>query len=186
MKRLETQRLILREWRLSDSKDMYEYACSDLVGPPAGWKPHKDEEESRSIIKMFIAAGDVYAVESKEEGKVIGSIGVHEKAPDENVQGLRQKEIGFVLNPNYWGRGYIPEAVKEVLRHGFEDLGIDIFWCAHADFNLKSKRVIEKCGFEEQFRRNKVRKFNNQEAVSIYYNILRAGYMIKAKEGTLS
>lgn len=172
MKRLETERLILREWRLSDSKDMFEYACSDLVGPPAGWSPHKDEEESKNIIKMFIAAGDVYAVELRDEGKVIGSLGVHEKAPDENVQGLKQKEIGFVLNPNYWGKGYIPEAVKEVLRHGFEELGIDIFWCAHADFNVNSKRVIEKCGFKERFRRKEIRQLlNNEEVNSIYYSI---------------
>lgn len=47
MKKLESERLILRKWIESDSKDMYEYAKSNLVGPNAGWKPHKDEDESK-------------------------------------------------------------------------------------------------------------------------------------------
>ena len=42
-----------REWRESDSSDLYEYAKSDLVGPNAGWKPHKSEGESKDIIKML-------------------------------------------------------------------------------------------------------------------------------------
>ena len=42
MKKLETRRLILREWRETDADDLYAYAKSDKVGPMCGWKPHKD------------------------------------------------------------------------------------------------------------------------------------------------
>ena len=59
---LNSERLILREWRESDSSDLYEYAKSDLVGPNAGWKPHKSEGESKDIIKMFIDNNDTYAI----------------------------------------------------------------------------------------------------------------------------
>ena len=51
-----------REWRESDSSDLYEYAKSDLVGPNAGWKPHKSEGEGKDIIKMFIDNNDTYAI----------------------------------------------------------------------------------------------------------------------------
>ncbi len=44
METLTTERLILREWKISDSKDLYEYAKSDFVGPNAGWPPHKNEK----------------------------------------------------------------------------------------------------------------------------------------------
>ena len=47
----------------------------------------------------------------------------------------------------FWGRGYMPEASRELLRHGFEDLGMTTIWCAYYDGNLKSKRVQEKLGF---------------------------------------
>ena len=56
-------------------------------------------------------------------------------------------ELGYWLGQPFWGRGYMPEASRELLRHGFEDLGMTTIWCAYYDGNLKSKRVQEKLGF---------------------------------------
>lgn len=100
METLITERLILREWKETDSKDLYEYAKSELVGPNAGWPPHKNEEESKEIIKMFIRDDNTYAIVLKEENKVIGGIGLHDRKPDDSLTELKQKEIGYVLNPN--------------------------------------------------------------------------------------
>lgn len=86
MKTLETDRLILREWKSSDSADQYEYGKSELVGPYAGWKPQKSEDESKKIIEMFLKDGDVLAVELKAERKIIGSIGLHNRTPDEKLK----------------------------------------------------------------------------------------------------
>ena len=78
---LNTERLILRQWRESDSHDLYEYAKGDLVGPNAGWKPHKNEAESKRIIKMFIK-NNTYAIVLKSENKVIGAIELRKRNPD--------------------------------------------------------------------------------------------------------
>ena len=56
-------------------------------------------------------------------------------------------EIGCWLGTPYWGQGIIPEAVKELIRYGFEELGLKRIWYAYFDGNEKSKRVAEKCGF---------------------------------------
>ena len=87
---LNSERLILRNWQESDSSDLYEYAKSELVGPNAGWKPHQNEEESKEIIKMFIKNNDSYAIVLKSENKVIGSIGLHHRKPDETLNDLKQ------------------------------------------------------------------------------------------------
>ncbi|MCK6258969.1 GNAT family N-acetyltransferase [Fictibacillus sp. KIGAM418] len=178
MRELQTERLLLRPWKESDVKDLYDYAKSDLVGPNAGWKPHKDEEESKEIIQMFLESNDVlYAIELLSEHKVIGSIGLHDRKPDETLSHLNQKEIGYVLNPAYWGKGYVPEAVNRVLEHGFEDLYLDIVWCGHYDFNHNSKRVNEKCGFNYRFSENKIlERLDGQEVVCLYYSILKSEY----------
>lgn len=52
--RLETERLILRPWRETDLEDFYEYASVDGVGQMAGWEPHRDREESKKILKLFM------------------------------------------------------------------------------------------------------------------------------------
>ncbi|MDO4927106.1 MAG: GNAT family N-acetyltransferase [Turicibacter sp.] len=180
MVELCTDRLVLREWRESDSSDLYEYAKSELVGPNAGWKPHQNEEESKEIIKMFIKNNDSYAIVLKSENKVIGSIGLHHRKPDETLNDLEQREIGYVLNPNYWGKEFIPEAVNCLLNYGFNELNLDLIWCGHFDFNNNSKRVNEKCGFNYKFTKHqKLELLDNKEVNTLYYNLSKAEYLSK-------
>ncbi len=170
MDKLITERLILRPWEITDSKDLYEYAKSDLVGPRAGWKPHKSEEESKDIIKMFIEDNDTLAIVLKSENKVIGGIGLHKRKPDESLAHLSQREVGYVLNPKYWGNGYVPEAVHSIIDYGFNKLKLDLIWCAHYDFNNNSRRVNEKCRFNFRFERKEVIKaLDDLEVTTLYY-----------------
>ncbi|MDR7072447.1 GNAT family N-acetyltransferase [Fictibacillus barbaricus] len=177
MNRIITERLLLREWKETDSKDLFEYAKSKLVGPNAGWRPHKSEEESKEIIQMFISNGDSYAIELSSEKKVIGGIGLHDRKPDEALDHLKQKEIGYVLNPDFWGKGFVPEAVNSLLRYGFKELDLDLIWCGHYDFNHNSKRVNEKCGFNYQFEKEvKLDRLDGREVKSLYYSISKSQY----------
>ena len=177
METIFTDRLILRPWSLDDSSDLYEYAQNELVGPNAGWKPHKSEEESKEIINMFITNNDSYAIVLKEENKVIGGIGLHNRKPDVSLEDLEQREIGYVLNPKYWGNAYVPEAVKALVKYGFEKMNLDLIWCGHYDFNSKSKRVNEKCGFKYKFTiKENLERLDNIEVNVLYYNILKDQY----------
>lgn len=149
MKTLETERLILRNWRESDLDDFFEYAKVEGVGEMAGWPHHETKEMSKNILDLFIKTGDVYAIEYKENHKVIGSVGIHEKDNfPEEYKGKNQREIGYVLSKDYWGRGIMPEAVKKVIEYAFDDMKLDLLWCGHFTINNRSRRVIEKCGFE--------------------------------------
>ena len=144
MQRLESERLILRGFSESDMDDLYRYAVDPDVGPRAGWKPHESREESRSIIHEFIAADNVFAIERKSDRRVIGSIGLH-KDKCRNLPDVFA--IGYVLAQDSWGNGYMTEAVKRVLRYGFEEMGLRLMSISHYTFNDRSRRVIEKCGF---------------------------------------
>lgn len=177
METLTTDRLILRKWKETDSKDLYEYAQSELVGPNAGWPPHKSEEESKKIIEMFINNDDTYAIILKSDNKVVGSIGLHNIKPDDSLDDLKQKEIGYVLNPKYWGKGIVPEAVNFLIKYGFDKLNLDLIWCGYFDFNAKSKRVNEKCAFKYRFtQKRKLNLLDNKEVTVIYTSILRSEY----------
>ena len=81
--RLETPRLILRPWRESDLSDFYEYARVDGVGQMAGWLPHGSMEKSRQILQLFIEEKKTFALELKESGKAIGSLGIEEYRQEE-------------------------------------------------------------------------------------------------------
>lgn len=170
MEILITDRLILRPWNINDSKDLFEYAKTDLVGPRAGWKPHKTEEESKETILFFNKTKEVLAVVLKSENKVIGSIGLHSAFPDKNLKDLNQRELGYVLNPNYWGHEYMKEAALAIIDYGFEEMNLDIIWCAHHSTNNNSKRVIEKLNFTYKFTKmDYLKHFNNKEVSILYY-----------------
>lgn len=167
---IETDRLILRPWAYSDARDMYEYGKDKLVGPSAGWPPHQSIRESKEIIHMFIEDNDVFCIQWKETGKVIGSIGIHERCPEPEMKDLRQREVGYVLNPNYWGRGIMPEAVAAVIEFAKNELELEVLWCGHFDTNKNSRRVIEKCGFDYKFTKDTVLpRFDNKRMTTLFY-----------------
>lgn len=144
---LRTERLTLRPWTPEDAQAMFEYASVDGVGQMAGWVPHKDADESREIIGNFIEGKKTFCVDIS--GKAVGSIGIefYDEKLFPEFDDRKVREIGYVLSREYWGRGLMPEAVREVIRYCFEELGLDILLCGHFDWNRQSDRVQEKCGF---------------------------------------
>lgn len=145
---LKTNRLILRPWKEEDAEQLYKYAKDPNVGPIAGWPVHTGVENSRQIIKDVLSEEETYAVVLKNEDLPIGSIGLMIGSKSNLPLGNDEGEIGYWIGVPYWGQGLIPEAVRELMRHGFEELGLKVIWCGYFDGNEKSRRVQEKCGFQ--------------------------------------
>ena len=143
-----TERLILRHWKESDKESLYEYAKDPAVGPAAGWPVHTSVENSLEIIRNVLSAEEIYAVCLKEDNVAIGSIGLMASTQTMTVSGDDEMEIGYWIGVPFWGNGYIPEAIKTIQKHAFEDLNCRIIWCCYYDGNEKSKVCMEKCGFK--------------------------------------
>ena len=148
---LETKRLILRRWEESDAESLYEYAKDPDVGPIAGWPPHKSVAESLDVIRNVFNGAEAYAICLKSDGKAIGAIELKLNGHTDLTERDDECELGYWLGKSFWGQGIMPEAVREILRHAFEDLRMQKVWCAYYDGNTKSKRVQEKCGFRYQW-----------------------------------
>ena len=148
---LKTKRLILRRFEESDAENIYEYAKDPDVGPIAGWPPHTSVSESLDVIRNVFSAAECYAVCLKEDGKAIGAIELKLNGHTDMTDRDDECELGYWLGRPFWGQGIMPEAAREMLRHAFEDLGMQNVWCGYYDGNTKSKRVQEKCGFRYQW-----------------------------------
>ena len=168
---LETDRLILRAWKECDLNDFFEYASVDGVGQMAGWQPHKNMEESKFVLDMFIREGKTFAVVLKENNKAIGSVGIEKLSTEiDSYENMTGRELGYVLNKDYWGQGLMPEAVKAVINYCFEEGNCDYMLCSCSPQNTQSARVIEKCGF--RFVLEKVRKLTDGTTRAARYHIL--------------
>ena len=164
---LETERLRLRPFREDDAADVYAYARDSRVGPIAGWPPHGSVEESRQIIRTVFSAPGTFAMELRESGQVIGSVGFVGRCPAGDP--AWEDEIGYALGYRWWGRGLVPEAVEAVLACGFTRRGLRRVWCGHYGGNWRSARVIGKCGFAYRFSRTEAVPLLGQTRQCCYY-----------------
>lgn len=145
---LETDRLVLRKMKASDANDMFEYAKKSEVTRFLTWKPHPDVKYTREYLEYIAtryAVGDFYdwAVVIKGENKMIGTCGFTRFDLANN-----SAEIGYVLNPEYCGKGIATEAAREVVRFGFEELKLHRIEARYMSGNAASQRVMEKLGMK--------------------------------------
>lgn len=148
---IETKRLVIRPFFPSDLNDLFEYASVPGVGEMAGWSHHKNKDETKKILDMFINEDKTFAIVNKSNNKVIGSIGIEKYGLEDKLTEFNDyigREIGFVLSKDYWGQGYMPEAVQAIIKYLFDDLHYDFLLCSHFDNNNQSKRVQEKLDFK--------------------------------------
>ncbi|MCD6482639.1 MAG: GNAT family N-acetyltransferase, partial [Candidatus Izimaplasma sp.] len=87
-------------------------------------------------------------------------------------------EIGFVLNPDYWGKGLIVEAAQAVIIYGFEILHLKRLQYGYFLFNHRSERVCEKLGFtKEGVLRNKFQNYNGEIIDEVIASITIEDYL---------
>ena len=143
---LYTKRLIIRPLAVSDATDMFEYSQTNLVGPKAGWAPHININETYTILRNMVLFKPQYelgnwAIVDRQTNKMIGTIELYNHSP------LFKAELGYSLNPKYWGLGIVPEATNEIVSYGFEFLSLKRIEVGIFVDNIQSKRVCEKTGF---------------------------------------
>lgn len=142
---IETERLFLREISYSDLEDIFEYSKLPFVGPSAGWEPHRNLNDTKKVIEIFLNKRKygqlgVFAIILKSEKKMIGTVELHSY-----IKSFKA-ELGYTVNPKYWGKGYATEASKAILHWGFKRLNLTRIESTTFINNYSSKRVCEKLG----------------------------------------
>ena len=143
---LTTERLTLRPFREDDVEALYAYSKDEEVGRNAGWKPHESLLESSDILHLvFLNQSSVWAIERQTDRRLMGSIGL---ITDSARQYGSARSLGYALGIDYWGQGYMTEAVRAAVRFGFGQMGLDLISATCYPDNPASRRVLEKCGFQ--------------------------------------
>ena len=147
-KKIETDRLILRKFKESDYKAMFENWASDGdVAKNAGWPKHENPEDTKGLVKMWV---DEY----KEENTFNWIIELKGKSPIGSITVIRKDlnnktcEIGYNIGKEFWNNGYATEAIKEVVKYLFSLKLFDTITAQCFEFNIASSRVLEKNGFK--------------------------------------
>jgi ribosomal-protein-alanine N-acetyltransferase len=143
---LHTDRLVLREYAAEDAPDVQRLVGEWEVARTLAVVPHPYED---GMAEDWIASHRpayeakqmvTWAVVLHAEDELIGTITLHLNARDDNA------ELGYWIGRPYWGRGYATEAAREVVRYGFEELGLHRIHAEHLGSNPASGRVMQKIG----------------------------------------
>lgn len=144
---LETNRLGLREFVESDWKSVLEYQNDPRYLRFYPWQ-RRSEAEVRAFIQVFIEWQNYLrrykyqlALTLKDSGQLIGNIGIRKENSSDH-----QAELGYEINPKFWGQGYASEAALAMRSFGFNKLGLHRIWAHCIEDNLASRRVLEKVG----------------------------------------
>ena len=102
--KIETDRLIIRPFKMSDDDDLFEMCSDPLTAYNAGWSPHDSIKVTRNIIMGYIYSEETYAIILKERKKLIGTISLYKNNIRKDA-GIR--ELGFCLNKIYRNNGFM-------------------------------------------------------------------------------
>ena len=145
---LETQRLLLRPFRLDDAQAVFDGWESDPdVARYMFWTSHNDIEKTREWVAFEmgqIPKDDWYrfAVVLKETGELVGTVLIYY---EEEVAAW---EIGYNLGKKHWNKGYTTEAMKKVMEFAVSQLRLSEIVGRHAKENPASGNVMKKLGFK--------------------------------------
>ena len=144
---LETERLLIRPWRVADRVHYARFNADPIVR--RFYPKIPTATESDAIVDRFIAGYEAdgfgfLAVERKQDGAFIGDVGLGPMSF--SVHGDPKVEIGWLLGKQYWGNGYAPEAAQAWVDYAFNVLGLPEIVAWTAVINISSQRVMQKLG----------------------------------------
>lgn len=147
---LHTARLRLRPLAPSDAEAIFALRSDARVQRYGSHPPWTQREAAHAYIERDIEAmaagtGAQFGIERRDGGTVVGTCSLHELNPS-----CRRAEVGYVLLPSQWGRGYASEAVAALLDWGFGPLELNRVEADIDPRNTPSARVLERLGFTRE------------------------------------
>ena len=138
----------IRKWELSDATDLaaalYNKKIQDNLRD--GFPYPYTEQDGTDYISAMLSAdeNEIFAFAITVDEKLVGSIGIFRQG---NIH-RQTAELGYYIAEEYWGRGIMTEAVRQICAYVFEKSDIIRIYAEPFAYNAASCRVLEKAGFQ--------------------------------------
>lgn len=175
-KKLETNRLILRKFVQEDAEQSYlNWASDENVTKYFGFEPDKTMEETKEKIACWIKAYEndntyIWAIQEKKSNEIIGNISV-----DMPYKILEICEAAYCLGSKWWNKGYVTEALTEVIRYLLNEEEMYLVEAKHNSENEASGRVLAKAGMKKEavLRDRRINKVTGKRQDLVVYSIIK-------------
>lgn len=168
---IETERLLLRKFKLDDAQQMFDNWTKDPENVEyISFSAHKEVRDTYKFLEKWIDKyknkdSYIWCITLKDTGEVIGSVDVIEI-----IEFRSTCEIGYVISKKYWNKGIMTEALKAVIAYLLSKVGFNRIQLRHMTDNPASGRVMQKCGmkFEGILRQYGVKNIGERCDTAIY------------------
>ncbi|UFJ41584.1 GNAT family N-acetyltransferase [Brevibacillus humidisoli] len=148
---LQTDRLLLRKLSVEDAPILFQYWADDDVTRFMNIPPFQHVEQATDMIVHLNTLSERqeasrWGIVLKETGTLIGTCGFNTSWAGED----RRSEIGYDLGKPYWGRGYMTEALRALVSHGFDQLDLNRIEALVEPGNTGSIKTLGKVGFQQE------------------------------------
>ena len=178
---LTTDRLVLRAMRAKDAVDIFTLRSDPEVMRYMDTEPFATLKEAREWIRTYRSRfhkkqGIVWALALKGTERQVGYAGFWRLMPDHF-----RAEIAYALRPEFWGKGLMQEAVRQVIAFGFSEMGLHSIEAAINPGNVKSRQLLEKMHFRQEahFRENFY--FDGRFLDTIIFSLLKSDFQTENK-----
>lgn len=182
MPRLETQRLILRRIIMDDLNEFHILCADDkaMRYMPETYCTDKNRSHDR-LERMVKNDSELnsggFAIANKDTNKFMGLIGLAIEDGDKTKHGNHRRSLGFFMQPQYWGKGYMTEAAKAVLEFGFQQLDAHKISAGCLSENVASEKIMVSIGMKKEAHFVEHVFHENQWKDQVRYGLLKSDWI---------
>ncbi|WP_265483961.1 MULTISPECIES: GNAT family N-acetyltransferase [unclassified Lactobacillus] len=141
----------LRKVTPADAPTLYKWGQDEIYHQLAGFEKFKNLAQAQRAAKVYAERPWSYAIVLKETNEMIGLAELYDQTIDIAAGIMRAKSLGFLIDKNYWRKGYGFEAMKLLVNYAFQQLNQDVLWAEIIGSNLASEKLLEKLGFKQMY-----------------------------------
>jgi ribosomal-protein-alanine N-acetyltransferase len=176
VKSLETERLVLRTMTLNDIDFIYDLFSKPETNRYSVYEDIKSREEAIDLYDKFMKPGSPthfrLGVELKETQELVGTLGFYAYNKEH-----KRAEMGFDLLKSHWGKGIMTEAVRALIRYGFEEMELNRIEATVDPENIRSIRLLERMGFMKEGRLRKRHFYKVRYHDELVFGILKEDWI---------
>ncbi|PJE49993.1 N-acetyltransferase [Pediococcus damnosus] len=147
-KKIKTPRLNLRPFVSGDLFKLQEIVENKEIADQAGFRVSSSSFETDFFLQQLMRT-NIWAITLKQSAAVIGSIGLYSVSNEHQERDFQKFEIGYMMNQDFWGQGYMKEAVSYLLQQVFQTNGDYVVLASTYTENKRSKLLLEHLGFKQ-------------------------------------
>jgi [ribosomal protein S5]-alanine N-acetyltransferase len=163
---------ILRDWNEKDLDSLVKYGNNfNVAKNMSDLFPHPyTEEAGKAFISMANSQEPRHIRAIEIEGEAAGGIGLHQQ---QDIY-KHNAELGYWLAEPYWGKGIITDAIRQMVKYGFENFDIERIFARPFHTNTGSQKALEKAGFKLEARLSKTIFKNGEYLDELIYSVRRS------------